>query len=99
MNMTGSRAIDRLLCKSTPPRRLVTLGTKTAKLQYPSCITFTAFSDFLLLLHIISCEEAIPLVKDWFTGIAHFPSSATLSATNSQYHLITTTPQNYSIIV
>ena len=43
--------------------------------------------------------EAIQLVEDWVTGIAYFPSDVTLSAPNSQYHLRTTLPQNYTIIV
>ena len=32
MNVAGSRAIDRLLCKSTPSRRIITLGSKTVAL-------------------------------------------------------------------
>ena len=99
MNIAGSRAIDRLLCMSTPPRRIVTLGSKTEKLQYPNCITFTVFSDFFLLLRRLSDEEALHLVKDWFTRQTHFPASATLSAPNSQYHLKMTSPQHYTIIV
>ena len=99
MNTAGSRAIDRLLCKSTPPRRIVMLGSKTPSLLYPNCITFTVLSDFIPLLHRISSEEVIQLVKDWVAGIAHFPSSVTLSAPNSRYHLETTLPRTYTIIV
>ena len=47
----------------------------------------------------MSSEEATQLVNDWVAKIALFPSRVTLSAPTSQYHLETTSPQAYSIIV
>lgn len=99
MDVAASRAIERVLCKTAPPRRLITLSSKAENLKYPTCVTFTVVSDITRLLVSIGGKEAARLVKHWLDEVAPFPSSVTLSAPTLPHHLRTTTPPNYSILV
>ena len=80
MNVPGSRAIARLLCKTTPQRRLITLSSKAEDLKYPNCVTLNVLSDFIRLLASIGGKAAARLVQDWLDKVEQFPSSVTLSA-------------------
>ena len=64
MNVPGSKAIVRLLCKTSPPRRLTTLRSKSEELQFPNCIRPANTQTLLLLLEALGAG-AVEAAKGW----------------------------------
>ena len=87
MNIAGSRAIARLLCKTVPPRRIVTLNSKTANLQYPNCIRFSDIDVFMALVKALTDQSSTNLVHIWLGAHVGLERTVTLGSQKEQYHL------------
>ena len=82
MNVPGSKAIARLLCKTSPPRRLTTLRSKSEELQFPNGIRPANTQTLLLLLEALGAG-AVEAAKGWVES----QDSGTVSVGNEALQL------------